>query len=108
MKNTPEDRQNGAITVQKLIDTFKELDIEHSSRPMVPSSLRDKQLNDALSYLNQRSGMPHERLFNTAVYLSGDSAGFRFDRAPAYEHKRVNFYPTKIDEQTGEKANRPR
>lgn len=107
MKNTPEDRQNGAITVQKLIDTFKELDIEHSSRPMVPSSLRDKQLNDALSYLNQRSGMPHERLFNTAVYLSGDSAGFRFDRAPAYEHKRVNFYPTKIDEQTGEKANRP-
>ena len=111
MKNTPglgeQDKRSGAITVQKIIDTFKELNIEHSSRPMVPSSLRDKQLNDALSYLNQRSAMPHERLFNTAVYLSGDSAGFRFDKAPAYEHKRVNFYPTKIDEQTGEKASRP-
>jgi hypothetical protein len=48
-----------------------------------------------------RSKNPHERLFNALLIISTFGKGFRFDTKPKYEHKKVSFYPTNVDNNTG-------
>lgn len=81
-----------------------EAQVPNSGLITTPKRLRDKELNDAIREMHERSPLAHELIFNNTIHFSGNAAGFRFEQRPAYEHKRVNFYPSKVDPSTGEAA----
>lgn len=89
-------------SLKATLQILDSMEVANSGLVTSPKRLRDKELNDAIHEMHSRSPLAHETIFNNTVYFSGNAAGFRFDQRPAYEHKKVNFYPSKIDPKTGE------
>jgi hypothetical protein len=88
--------------IPKTLSAMKEAGIEIGAPcSKTLSDERNKQIIKAHENNFARSQSPHERLFNSALISSSLGAGFRFDTKPAYEHKKVNFYPTNVDDNTG-------